>query len=130
MWPFRRLSLGSRGERIARGRLRSSGYKILAAPYLCKVGEIDIVASKSSMVVFVEVKTRRSDHFGEPELAVDQEKRRRITKTAVHFLKTHKLIDCGVRFDVIAILLESGWFSKPVVRHIESAFDAEGSWSL
>ena len=130
MWPFSPMPLGRRGEHLAKRRLRRAGYRILAAPFRCRLGEIDLVASAGATIVFVEVKTRRSDAHGAPWEAVDADKRRRITRTAVHFLKQRSLTDQAVRFDVIAVTWSPGWFSKPRFEHFESAYDAEGPWSI
>jgi putative endonuclease len=111
--------LGKRGERLAVDYLKKKGYRIVETNYRTRKGEIDIVCEHRDCVVFVEVKTRRSLAFGEPEEAVNSRKRKRMLLTATRYL-TEKYrpdkVDC--RFDVITIL-EDG---KRTLKHIEDAF--------
>lgn len=131
-WLFRnRGSLGKRGERLAEKHFRKIGYRIVARSFRTQLGEIDLIAARAKEVVFVEVKTRSSDDFGGPELAVDRVKRRRVTRLATQFLKSHKLTDVAVRFDIVAIAWpQQGSHAKPELRHHEAAFEAEGPWSI
>ena len=64
--------LGPRGEALARERLITGGYRLIQTNYACRGGEIDIIASEGGDVVFVEVRTRRSDDFGPPSATIDQ----------------------------------------------------------
>ena len=64
--------LGRCGERLAAGYLSSHGYSVLEMNYRCRFGELDIVARRDDMVIFAEVKTRRSGRFGRPGGAVFQ----------------------------------------------------------
>ncbi len=83
---------------------------------------MDLVVKKGGVLVFVEVKARRSFRKGSPEEAVDERKRRRILKAAELFLAKNRLQGIrSVRFDVVAVSL----FPKPSVRHIEGAFESE-----
>ena len=65
--------LGRCGERLAAGYLSSHGYRLVEMNYRCRFGELDIVARRDDMVIFAEVKTRRSGRFGRPGMAVDVE---------------------------------------------------------
>lgn len=116
--------LGERGERAAAARLRKAGMRIIVRNYRGGGGEIDLVARDGDTLVFVEVKTRRT---GVPAEAVDLDKQRRITRAAVHFLKTHRLFEPGVptRFDVAAVVWPEG-ARRPIIEHIPAAFDAVG----
>ena len=89
--------------------------------YRDKFGEIDIIARDSDTYVFVEVKTRRSNHFGTPEEAVTTQKMRQVVRVAQSYLNKYELFDVPTRFDVIAILMSSG---NPQINHLVSAFDA------
>lgn len=122
--------LGSRGERLAARHLRRLGYSILARSWRCPAGELDVIAQRGDLVIVAEVKTRADENKGEPWQAVDARKRKHITRATVFFLKSTGRLDLQVRFDVIAITWPPGWFAKPVLRHFESAFEAEGPWNV
>ena len=68
--------LCKKGEALAGKLLKKRGYKILKRNYVSKYGEIDIVAYDKGTISFVEVKTRQSENYGPPELAVTKEKRK------------------------------------------------------
>ena len=96
---------GKEFENIATEYLKNSGYTIIDRNYSCKIGEIDIIARDGSYLVFVEVKYRKSSGKGEPELAVDYRKQRKISRTAdYYFMKNNISADTAVRFDVVSIL--------------------------
>jgi len=73
-----RIFFGKRGEDTAVKYLERHGYKMLAANYRCRLGEIDIIAMEGDTIVFIEVKTRGGDAFGEGVESVDARKQRRI----------------------------------------------------
>jgi len=97
--------LGRRGEEIALRFLKKKGYRIIQTNYVCKLGEMDIIAREKDTLVFVEVKARTSTQFGPPQLAVNAFKQRQLSKVALHFLKEKRIEDVKARFDVVAILL-------------------------
>ena len=100
--------------------LKKRGYRLIEKNYVCKMGEVDIIAKEKDTLVFVEVKTRRSTLFGPPQLAVNPAKQMQLSKVALNFLKEKKLGDVKSRFDVVAVLL------KPKGEEIElirNAFD-------
>ena len=116
-----RGGLGERGEAVAEAYLRRAGLHILARNWRCPRGEIDLVARERDVLVFVEVKTRRTDD--RPEDAVDRRKRTRLRRAADAYLRRHPVGRDGVvgwRFDVVAVVLpEDG---APTVRHHVRAF--------
>ena len=114
-----RRDLGRRGEEIAARHLRKQGLRILERNFRCAVGEIDIIAEQDDELVFVEVKTRRSDTYGEPALSVDTNKQRKIARVALAYISMKGLEDRNGRFDVISVLLKGG---RTTVEHIEHAF--------
>ncbi len=118
----RRRALGAAGEARAAAHLIWRGYRVLARNVRSGGVEIDLVARRGGLVVFVEVKTRRSRAFGAPEAAVDARKQARLVRGAAAWLREHPARVGRVRFDVIAVERDprSGWR----VRHIEGAFDA------
>ena len=113
------------GEALAGKLLKKRGYKILKRNYVSKYGEIDIVAYDKGTISFVEVKTRQSENYGPPELAVTKEKRRRIIRTALNYLKKNHIEDIECRFDVVSILFKEN-DNKPDIELFESAFTADG----
>ncbi len=121
--PRKPLSLGEQGERVAARYLRRLGYQIVSRRQRDRMGEIDLVAVDRGMIVFVEVKTRRSLAAGHPAEAVDDEKQRRISRTAWAFLKQHHLIGYPTRFDVVAVTWP-GSSRQPLVEHFPDAFEA------
>jgi putative endonuclease len=115
-----RRQFGMGGEEKASRLLKDKGYCILDRNYRRKGGEVDIVCEKEGIVVFVEVKRRKTDLFGEPFEAVDGRKRRRIARSARRWLYEKKLLDkCDVRFDVVSIIQRDG---REEIAHIEDAF--------
>lgn len=118
-----RKLLGRTGEDLAAKHLSGRGYTILERNYSAPYGEIDLIALDGGTVVFVEVKTRTTDAYGAPELAVNQRKQERMVKAALGYLKHKKLHQMPCRFDVVAI---SGSDSG-TVELIQNAFEMERS---
>jgi putative endonuclease len=112
--------LGKKGEEIALRFLKKKGYRIIETNYVCKLGEMDLIAKEKDTLVFIEVKTRTSMHFGPPQLAVTNFKQRQLSKVALSFLKEKKLEDVKARFDVVAILLGQ---KGEEIELIRNAFD-------
>lgn len=116
----RKQQLGEKGEAIAVRQLKKNGYKILEINYLTKLGEIDIIAKDKETIVFVEVKARRSVHFGSPKEAVTTQKQKKISMVALYYLKANNQITTKARFDVVAVNLNR---DKPRVEIIKNAFE-------
>lgn len=129
-WPFRRreLPLGVKGEKLAKRHLRRAGMKILATNYRCPAGEADLIVLDFSTrkthgaetVVFVEVKTRSSDRYVDPEAAVDEDKRRQVRRVSAYYLRHHDAAGFALRFDIVSIVIRDG--QQPQIRHIRDAF--------
>lgn len=119
-------TLGRAGERIAANFLKKLGYKIIAQGHRLKRGEIDIVAVDRGCVVFVEVKTWKSDREGDPSAAVTLTKQDRITRAALIYLKKNNLLNTPSRFDVISIVWNGDSTVEPKIRHFIHAFEASG----
>ncbi len=121
--------LCKKGEALAGKLLKKRGYKILKRNYVSKYGEIDIVAYDKGTISFVEVKTRQSENYGPPEMAVTKEKRKRIIRTASHYLVSNHIEDTDCRFDVVSILFKEN-DNKPNIELYEGAFTDDGfvSW--
>jgi putative endonuclease len=117
-----RRALGIAGEERAAAHLEARGYRIVARNARAGRVEIDLVARRGGLLVFAEVKTRRSRAAGAPEEAVDFRKRERLVHGAAAWLAANPSRGARVRFDVIACEwdAERGWS----LRHLEGAFDA------
>ncbi len=94
---------GRQSELLAVNFLNKQGYKILDVNYCTPAGEIDIIAKHKNVIVFVEVKARRSNRYGIPEKAITKAKQRKISMSALHYLKEKRLTNAKARFDVVAI---------------------------
>jgi len=115
-----RIRTGKKGEDIAVAFLKRAGYRILERNFKCPFGEIDIVAKDRDTVVFVEVKSRRSEEYGDPQVAVGLEKQKRISKISLKYLEEKHLYPCDARFDVVAIKMLPGGNK---VELIQNAFE-------
>ena len=112
--------LGRAGEEEAAYFLEEKGYRIIQRNLRLDDGEIDIVAAVNRTLVFFEVKTRRSDNYGEPFEAVTDRKRKRMVALASRFLTLHRLVGIPVRFDVLDVVWpEDG---PPRIVHFCEAF--------
>ena len=98
-----RQILGKLGEDLACRELRHRGYAILATRYRTRFGEIDIVAEDGGVVVFIEVKARRTARFGSAAESIPLWKRRRIGAMALDYLAWTERLSQRCRFDVVAI---------------------------
>lgn len=94
---------GKTGETEAEKYLRKQGYVILDRNFLCKKGEIDIVALDKKELVFIEVKTRKNDKYGMPSEAVTKKKIEHIYKAAEFYIHVRNLKEMDARIDVIEI---------------------------
>jgi putative endonuclease len=120
--------LGAWGERLAAEFLRRRGDRLLHRSYRSRIGEIDLVTLRRGRLVFVEVKTWQSARLGEPAEAVTLDKQRRLTRTALGYLRRYRLLEQPCQFDVIAIRHQAG--QPPKITHIEHAFEAAGRFQL
>jgi putative endonuclease len=118
--PDRRQRYGEAGEALAARLLRRQGYRILETNYRTPIGEIDLIARERDTIVFVEVKARRSPHFGHPKTAVTALKQRKLSMVALYYLKTTGQSGVKARFDVVAI---SGETERPEVEVVRNAFE-------
>jgi putative endonuclease len=125
LWPFKPRPLGQRGEAAAERYLRRRGYKIVARGDRQPIGELDLVAVDGRTIVFVEVKTRSDQQAGHPAEAVGADKQRRLTRTALMFLKRHGLLENPARFDIVAVTWPES-DAPPHIEHLSDAFSASG----
>ncbi|NLC70558.1 MAG: YraN family protein [Desulfuromonadaceae bacterium] len=115
---FERLSLGKWGEETAASYLQAQGMKIIERNYRTPLGEIDLIAHHKKNLVFVEVKTRRSNLFGVPQEAVGKRKQHQIIRAAQWYLQSNPT-NLQPRFDVVAVHAAG---DQPVIDHIPDAF--------
>lgn len=114
--------LGAFGERKAANYLRLHGYRIIDTNCRYRQGEIDIIAKRRDYIVFVEVKLRKNNTYGEAREFVTPAKQQRVIMAAQLWLQTHET-ELQPRFDVIEVYAPDGVNSKKVmINHIENAF--------
>ena len=112
-------SVGKYGENISVNFLKKQGYEIIETNFNCKIGEIDIIATIDSTLVFAEVKALPSGNLETLSHELDGRKQKRIVETAKLFLLNHrKYSNVAIRFDVLVVNMPG--FSD--VYHIEDAF--------
>jgi putative endonuclease len=110
--------IGDAGENVAVKFLESHGYIILETNWRYGQAEVDIIAKDKTDLVFAEVKTRASNKYGEPEMAVTKVKQRQYQRLAEGYIQKYKL-NMDVRFDIIAI---TNKIPEPEIYHIKDAF--------
>ena len=120
----KRQETGEWGEDIAVRQLRKEGYAIAGRRVRpdARNDEIDIIARKDGLLVFVEVKTRKDERFGRPALAVDRRKRQALCRGASAFIRRAHYPSLIYRFDIVEVVGSRESPDPPVVRHIEDAF--------
>jgi putative endonuclease len=110
--------LGKKGEVLAAELLLKKGYTILEKNWRYLKAEVDIIAQNKETLVIVEVKTRSSDYFGDPQDFINPKKIQLLVSAANEYVVSRNL-DVEVRFDIIAILLNS---KTKKIEHLENAF--------
>ena len=114
--------VGAWGEQIAAEYLRKKRYKLLAAGYRCRFGEIDLICEEKGFLCFVEVKLRKSGQFGSAGAFVTASKQQKLRSAAQLSLVSHPT-DLQPRFDVVEIYAPAGTDTlHPVIARIENAF--------
>ena len=112
------LETGKLGEEKAAAHLTEKGYEIVARNYRFKHSEIDIIAKKGKLTIFVEVKTRTNLNYGFPEEFVDGTKAKLVMRAAEHYIfDTNWHFD--IRFDIISVVINT---NSVRIKHIEDAF--------
>lgn len=119
-----RQSFGRAAEAEAEAFLRRKGYRILARNLRSSLGELDLVAEQQGVLVFVEVKARRTDALGGAPHAVDGRKQAKLIRLAGQYLARHGLGARHCRFDVL--LCRGGERRSEAIEHIENAFEVPG----
>ncbi|MDR1205572.1 MAG: YraN family protein [Peptococcaceae bacterium] len=96
---------GALAEEAAAKYLAGEGCRIVERNFRTRLGEIDLIAEKEGVLVFVEVRSRREASRGLPQETVNQRKRQKIRRVATQYLKRHFDMERLCRFDVVGILL-------------------------
>ena len=110
--------LGKKGEQLAVDFLLENGYDIIECNYRFDKAEVDIIAKMDQTLAIVEVKTRSTSNFGDPQDFLKPKQIKRIVKAVDEYVLVNKL-DVEVRFDIIAIVKENKEYS---IEHLKNAF--------
>jgi len=102
---IKRQKIGKYGESAATEFLKQNGYTIIERNYRCKLGEIDIIALDKETIAFIEVRVKKTYKFGHPKATITPKKMRKISLTALYYLKINNKLNNKARFDVVAISL-------------------------
>ena len=118
MAGHKQMDIGKQGEDLAASFLEQKGFAVVARNYRYKHAEIDLIVQRDNWTIFVEVKTRSSNAFGEPESFVDWKKGRKIMEAAEEYIFSTNW-QGHIRFDIISVKL--GKF--PEIVHFEDAIN-------
>lgn len=121
---YQRHETGKIGEDVALEYLQKKGYIIIERNFDCMQGEIDIIAKDNNEIVFVEVKTRTNEMYGEPKEAVNKTKKKHIYRSAEYYIYLRHLENQPVRIDVIEIYKKK---EKYILNHIKQAITEKPS---
>ncbi len=120
---MKKTELGAWGEEMAAQLLLKKGYRIAERNYRCRMGEIDLIARKDRLIVFVEVKLRKNRLYGEAREFVTASKQRKILVTASFYLAAHpRAQELQARFDVVEVYAPQGKDGPVSMEHLEDAF--------
>ena len=114
------LDLGRLGEALALKKIKSLGYQTIVRNYRCPLGEVDLIARDGDTLVFVEIKTRKGRSLGYAKEAINERKKRQLSKVALAYMKSNGFSGVKSRFDVVAIRIGEG---KPEIEVVKNAFD-------
>lgn len=110
--------LGKKGEQLAIDFLLEKGYDIVERNYRFDKAEVDIIAKNNNTLAIIEVKTRSSSDFGDPQDFLKPKQIKRIVKAVDEYVLVNKM-DLEIRFDIIAIVKENKGY---LIEHLENAF--------
>jgi putative endonuclease len=113
-----RLKTGRQGEELAAQHLQKKGYVILERNFRCPFGEMDIVARDGDILVFAEVRSRRSEGFGEPLESIRLIKQKKLSRIALCYIQKFHLEGRKARFDVLGVKI------RPAGHEVEMVSDA------
>lgn len=113
--------IGSYGEDLASSYLKKNGYYILNKNFRNRYGEIDLICRHDGLIIFIEVKSRYTYHYGSPCESVTYSKQRQIINLCKFYILTKKLFNYNCRFDVVEIYFNKNDESY-LIKHIKDAF--------
>lgn len=111
-----KIKTGSKGENLAAEFLQQKGFEVVARNYRYKHAEIDLIIRRNDWLIFVEVKTRSSSSYGEPESFVDAAKERKLYEAAEEYIFANDWRG-HIRFDIVSVKLGA----VPEIVHFEDA---------
>jgi putative endonuclease len=113
------IILGKFGEKIASEYLQKKGFKIISTNFKKKHGDIDIVAYDHETLVFIEVKTRSNDEYGQPEDTINTYKIKRLIQSANYYCLTNNIRNKSLRIDIISIKVPEN-IKKITIKHFQN----------
>ena len=116
-------AVGSLGEEIAARFLRAKGYKITGRNVKTYLGEIDIVAERRGTIIFIEVKTRRSDGFGPPYNLITRKKKKKLIQCTFSYFGLKGTKDKPRQIDIISVELDNASGNVKQIEHFENAIE-------
>lgn len=120
--PLSRKNLGKLAEDTAVRYIEKDGLKIIGRNFICRFGEIDIIAVDLDEIVFVEVRSLRGSFFTDPAGSINFLKIKRLRKSAFVWYSLSKVVETNFRFDVIAIVFSNTSGDVERIEHIRDAF--------
>ena len=112
---------GQESETAAVKYLKKKGYKIIERNFKTTYGELDIIAKDKDTIAFIEVKARKNQNFGSPKESITYTKKKKLSKSALYYLKSSKQMNVKARFDV-AIIKSFTDLENPDIELIKNAF--------
>lgn len=114
-----RRELGEKAERLVAERYTQAGFTVEARNWRCRGGELDIVACRGPLLVFVEVRARSTDYLASPVLTVSRAKQTRVARAADRYIASRTAPVRDIRFDVVGVR----WTGRrPIFDVVENAF--------
>ncbi len=112
-----RRQLGNWGEGRAAEFLRAQGYEIAERNWRCAAGELDLIAWEEECLVFIEVRTRRSQDYGTPQESVTPAKQAKLIQLAQTYIQQHPELECTWRIDVVGVEVEGSRSRITLIRN-------------
>ncbi|MFA6301848.1 MAG: YraN family protein [Legionella sp.] len=98
------LEVGRNAEEQALAYLAKHGLKLVQRNYYCRMGEVDLIMRDGDYLVFIEVRSRSNQYYGDGAVSITRSKQQKIMKTALHYVQSHRLQDkVPLRFDVLSV---------------------------